>query len=54
VIVDPQISFPQGLSGRRSGLAQWLTSKENPLTARVMVNRIWQFRFGSGIVRDAE
>jgi hypothetical protein len=50
VIVDPATAFPQGLSGRRTALAQWLTSRENPLTARVMVNRIWQFRFGTGIV----
>ena len=50
VIVDPAIPFPQGLSGRRTALAQWLTSKDNPVAARVMVNRIWQFRFGSGIV----
>jgi hypothetical protein len=37
-------------SGRLQ-LAQWLSSKENPQTARVMVNRIWQHHFGEGIVR---
>jgi hypothetical protein len=37
-------------TGRRMALANWITSKENPLTARVMVNRIWQFHFGRGIV----
>ncbi len=37
-------------SGRRSALAHWLTSPENPLTARVIVNRIWQHHFGTGIV----
>ena len=37
--------------GRRTALANWLASADNPLTARVMVNRIWQFRMGTGIVR---
>jgi hypothetical protein len=36
---------------RRRGFAEWLTSPENPLPARVMVNRIWQHHFGEGIVR---
>lgn len=35
---------------RRVALANWITSPENPLTARVIVNRIWQFHFGTGIV----
>ena len=34
----------------RAELAQWIVSPENPLTARVMVNRIWQYHFGRGIV----
>jgi hypothetical protein len=38
-------------SGRRLALAQWIAGKENPLTARVMANRVWQFHFGRGIVR---
>ena len=38
-------------SWRRRGLAEWIVSPENPLTARVMVNRIWQHHFGEGIVR---
>jgi hypothetical protein len=37
-------------SGRRRALADWIASPENPLTARVMVNRIWQHHFGRGIV----
>jgi hypothetical protein len=38
-------------SGRRKYLADWITGTENPLTARVAVNRIWQYHFGKGIVR---
>jgi hypothetical protein len=38
-------------SWRRRGFAEWLVSPENPLTARVMVNRLWQHHFGEGIVR---
>jgi hypothetical protein len=38
-------------SWRRRGFAEWLVSPSNPLTARVMVNRIWQHHFGEGIVR---
>lgn len=39
--------------GRRTALARWLASRENPLTARVMVNRLWQHHFGVGIVATA-
>jgi len=38
-------------SMRRLSFAHWLTNSENPLTARVMANRIWQGHFGEGIVR---
>ncbi|MBO0798367.1 MAG: DUF1549 domain-containing protein, partial [Blastocatellia bacterium] len=37
-------------TGRRTALANWLATADNPLTARVMVNRIWHYHFGHGIV----
>jgi len=38
-------------SGRRLALARWIASPENPWTARVIVNRLWLFHFGEGLVR---
>ena len=54
-IFDPSAATivppPDGRStGRRSALARWLTDRANPLVARVMVNRIWHYHFGQGIV----
>ena len=46
-----KIPFAGGSSGRRIALAEWIASPANPLTARVMVNRLWQHHFGEGIVR---
>lgn len=46
---DAKITPVNGSSGRRAALANWLASPENPLTARVMVNRVWHYHFGSGI-----
>jgi mono/diheme cytochrome c family protein len=40
-------------AGRRRVLAEWMTSPDNRLTARVMANRVWQFHFGRGIVRSS-
>src|SRR5262249_7275341 len=37
-------------TGRRSALAEWIALPDNPLTARLMVNRLWQHHFGRGIV----
>lgn len=55
--VEPQfltvlgaIEAPKGPTGRRAAFANWLADPEHPLTARVMANRIWQFRMGTGIV----
>ena len=53
-ILDPapaRVTVPAGLNstGRRSSLANWLASPENPLTPRVIVNRIWSHHFGKGI-----
>jgi hypothetical protein len=50
---DPPVEAPPAngrTSGRRRALAEWLGSPENPLTARVIVNRMWSHHFGQGIV----
>jgi hypothetical protein len=53
---DAKIPAPKAdvqTSGRRTVLANWLTDTTNPLTARVIVNRVWQYHFGKGIVGTA-
>ncbi len=46
----PKIKAMTKTSGRRSALAKWIANKDNPLSTRVIVNRIWQHHFGKGIV----
>lgn len=46
--------LPEGAEANRLGLAQWIVAPENPLTARVNVNRLWQKFFGQGLVKTAE
>jgi len=53
---DATIPEPSGnatTTGRRTVLANWLTRPDNPLTSRVIVNRVWQWHFGKGIAGTA-
>lgn len=45
----PMIQPSEKSSGRRRALAEWIASPQNPRTARVMVNRVWQWHFGRGL-----
>ena len=48
------LPWPEGAPRDRLGLAQWLVDRRNPLTARVVVNHLWQLCFGAGLVRTVE
>jgi hypothetical protein len=47
---DPTPAFPETSTGRRKALAQWITDRRNPLTARVAVNQIWMRHMGEALV----
>lgn len=49
----PSSSNGSETSGRRRVLANWIANPENPLTSRVIANRVWQYHFGRGIVRSS-
>ncbi len=51
--VVPKLLPTDTTTGRRTALANWIAHADNPLTARVMVNRIWQQHFGKGIVASS-
>lgn len=48
------LPFPKDQPRDRLGLARWLVDRQNPLTARVVVNRIWRMHFGRGLVASQE
>lgn len=50
VSLSNDLTVPDGKTGRRAALANWIASPQNPFTARVIVNRVWQMHFGRGLV----
>lgn len=50
IIADAKPPAGGRSTGRRTALANWITARDNPMTARVMVNRLWQHHFGRGVV----
>ena len=53
-VLKAMSQFPEGAPRNRLGLTKWLTSREQPVVTRVLVNRIWQRVFGAGLVRTPE
>ena len=53
--IPAKIALPlDGMNSNRLGLAKWIVNPNNPLTARVAVNRIWQLHFGTGLVKTVD
>ena len=59
ILGAPEANIPEGYgngnqtTGKRRVLAEWIASQKNPMTAKVMANRLWQHHFGRGIVRSS-
>jgi hypothetical protein len=53
-VLSKPAAIPALQGSGRLQLAEWMTSRESPLPARVMVNRIWRYHFGEGIVRSTD
>jgi len=51
--VIPVVDGVPNSTGRRTALANWITNAKNPLTTRVIVNRVWQYHFGRGLVASS-